>query len=108
MSEAKKEIEESHNSIFRLFHLLTEIGAWLRIVASPMMIGIIIGAFIYFSNPGTTSLIFAGAMVCLGLMIGIVWANRQWKGKGTVWFMLRVGATPELDEPDAMNTTDPA
>lgn len=36
----------------------------------------------------------------IGLVIGIIWATRQWKGKGTIWFMSRIMATPELDNPD--------
>lgn len=39
-------------------------------------------------------------MATIGLVIGIIWATRQWKGKGTIWFMSRIMATPELDNPD--------
>jgi hypothetical protein len=33
----------------------------------------------------------------VGIISGILYANKIWKTKGTVWFMSRVNASPELD-----------
>lgn len=74
-----------------------EIIGWLQIVASPLLIGLGIGAFIYFPNPNLTRLVIAIIVCVLGLVIGIVWANRIWKTKGTMWFVSQVNATPDLD-----------
>ena len=83
--------------IFNVFEKITEIIGWLQIVASPTLIFGGIGAFIYFRNPNTTNLIIAICIGLFGLVCGIVLANKMWKGKGTVWFMSRISATPELD-----------
>ena len=80
-----------------LFEYFTEIMGWLQIVASPFLAVSIIGAFIYFSKPNTTRLIVAIAIVTIGLIIGIIWATRVWRKKGTIHFMSRIMATPELD-----------
>lgn len=88
------------------FELITESIGWLQIVASPFLIGIIIGALIYFPNPSSITLILGIIVAILGLFLGIMWANKEWKGKGTIWFMSRVMATPELDNPDAQNKSE--
>lgn len=82
----------------RIFEKITEIIGWFQIVISPTLLCSGIGALIYFSNPNSTNLIIAVCIGLLGLVCGIVYANRIWKTKGTVWFMSRVSATPELDE----------
>ncbi|UKJ06216.1 hypothetical protein [Solitalea lacus] len=72
----------------------------MQIVASPLLIGLAIGATIYFSDPTTTRLFIGIIVATVGLIVGIIWATRQWKGKGTIWFMSRIMATPELDNID--------
>lgn len=84
-------------NIFKFFEKITEIIVWIQIVASPTLICFAIGAIIYFMNPGDTNLIIAICLILLGLVGGIVYANRIWKTKGTVWFISRVSASPELD-----------
>ncbi|WP_226065050.1 hypothetical protein [Kaistella polysaccharea] len=88
------------------FELITESIGWLQIVASPFLIGIIIGALIYFPNPSSITLILGIIAAILGLVLGIMWANKALKGKGTIWFMSRVMATPELENPDAQNKSE--
>lgn len=103
MTKAKKDIEKSDGGIFRVFEFITEVIGWLQIVASPLLIGLAVGAIIYFTDPTTTRLVIGIAIAAVGLIIGIIWATRQWKGKGTIWFMSRIMATPELDKPDGEN-----
>jgi hypothetical protein len=81
----------------RVFEYIIEIIGWLQIVASPLLIGLGITAFIYFPNPTETRLIISIIVAVLGLLIGIVWANRIWKTKGTMWFVSQISATPDLD-----------
>ncbi|MBF8457669.1 hypothetical protein IV494_10810 [Kaistella sp. G5-32] len=87
----------------KFFELITESIGWLQIVASPFLIGICIGSFIYFPNQTSTRLVLGVIIATLGLVIGIIWATKAWKGKGTIWTISRVMATPELDEPDDEN-----
>lgn len=82
----------------KVFEYIIEIIGWLQIVASPLLIGSGIGAFIYFRNPTLINLIIGIVVSMLGLIVGIFWATKIWKTKGTMWFMSRLSATPELDE----------
>ena len=81
----------------KTFEYITEIIGWLQIVASPLLIGLGIGAIIYFPDPTLLRLIIGIIISIIGLIVGIVWANKIWKTKGTVWFMSQVSATPDLD-----------
>ena len=83
--------------MFKIFNFLLELFGWLKIVASPLLISLIIGGIIYFPNPTQLNLIIAIALIILGLLIGILWANKIWKTKGTIWFLSQISATPELD-----------
>ena len=105
MTNEKKDTQKTEGGIFRVFELITESIGWLQIVASPLLIGLIVGSIIYFPNPTTTRLVLGIIVATLGLVIGVIWATKQWKGKGTIWFMSRIMATPELDNPDEENKT---
>ena len=100
MTKEKKDIQKSEGGIFRVFEFITEAIGCLQIVASPLLIGLIIGAIIYFTEPTTTRLIIGIIVAVAGLLVGIIWAIKQWKGKGTIWFMSRIMASPELDNAD--------
>ena len=80
-----------------------EIIGWLQIMLSPTLVCLIVGALIYFNNPTTNRLIIAVIISIIGLVIGIIYATRIWKTKGTMWFISRVSATQELDEPNVAN-----
>jgi len=79
------------------FDYATEVIGWLQIVLSPLLAGLTIAAIIYFSNPSTLRLVIAIAVALIGLIVGVVFATRVWKKKGTIHFVSRVMATPELD-----------
>lgn len=108
MTNEKKNIQKSDRGIFRVFELFTESIGWLQIAASPLFIGLIVGAVIYFPNPTTTRLIVGIIVATLGLIIGVIWATKQWKGKGTIWFMSSINATPELDKLEEKDNNDKA
>ncbi len=81
-----------------IFDSLTEIFGFLQIAASPSIIGLILGYFIYRSHHDTFGFICAAIISALGLLVGIIWATKVSKKRGTVNFMSRVSATPELDK----------
>jgi hypothetical protein len=83
--------------MFRVLEFITEAIGWLQIVASPLLIGLGIGALVYFSHPTELRMIVGISVAALGLVIGIVWATRVWKKYGTMRFLSRIIATPELD-----------
>ena len=84
--------------MFKVFEFITEVIGWLQIATSPFLIGVGVGALVYFSNPSSTRLILGILIALTGLIVGIVWATKIWKKKGTIWFMSRVIAFPELSK----------
>lgn len=92
--------KESKTNKRGFFDILTEIVGWIQIVASPLLLGAIIGAFIYFSDPTTTRLVIGIVITSIGLIIGAIFATRVWKKSGTMHFLSRISATPELDKND--------
>jgi hypothetical protein len=81
----------------KFFERVAEIVAWMQIVASPLLVGILIAAFVYFSEPSIDRFFIGIVIVFIALIVGIAWANKIKKTKGTIWFMSRMMATPELD-----------
>jgi hypothetical protein len=75
-----------------------EIINWIKIVLSPTMLGVFLGYIIYYNYPTKYGLIGGISLSSLGLLIGIVWATKIWKSKGTSFFMSRVEASPDIDE----------
>ncbi len=85
-------------NFFKIFELITEIFGWLQIMISPTLIGAVLGVVVYFNHQSAIGKVVGISISVLGLLIGIVWATKIFKSKkGTVWFMSRVMATPELD-----------
>ena len=78
----------------------TETVGWIQIMISPLLVGLIIGAFVYFSNPNKIRLIIGTTITATGLCIGIIWATKVERKKGTIHFMSKTMATPEFDNKD--------
>lgn len=88
----------------KIFELITELIGWFQIAASPFLIGLMIGSAVYFRNQTMTNLIIGICIAVLGLITGIILATKKIKSKkGTVWFLSRTMATPELDKKDEEN-----
>ena len=83
-----------------------EIAGWIQIVFSPLLAGIIVGALVYLAIGGTAGIILAILVSIIGLITGIVWANKIRKKTGTMHFISRVNASPELDSLDAAPKED--
>ena len=92
--QKKREKQEGKGHL-TFFEQLLELFGWIQIVASPLLLGIIIGFVVFLGNPFGFGLIIGTAVAFLGL--GIVWATRIWQKKGTMNFMSRIMASPELD-----------
>ena len=71
----------------KILEWTTSFLAWLQIVASPLLFGLLIGLIVYGIYPGTTGLILGIAIAAIGLTIGIIIATRIWKKGGTVDFI---------------------
>jgi len=84
----------------KILEWLTSFIAWLQIVASPLFFGLIIGLVVYEIYPTAIGLILGIAVANLGLVVGIIFATKIWKKRGTVDFISRVSASPELDNLD--------
>ncbi len=81
-----------------------ELIGWIRIMISPLLAGFIIGAIVYLIYPNQTGIMAAVAISLVGLVAGILWANSKLKGKGTIHFVSRSMATPELDKEDELKS----
>lgn len=92
-------IVEKENSVKErnFFDYFTEVIGWIEIVVSPFLLTGIIGFLIYVANPNTTRLIIAIGITFAGLTAGIVFATKIWKKRGTINFVSRISASPELD-----------
>lgn len=85
--------------MFQVLETIMKVISWFRIVLSPLFIGLAIGAFVYLPNPSNTRLAIGITIISLSLIIGIIWATKIWKSKeGTIWFISRISATPDLDK----------
>lgn len=82
----------------KIFEWFAEIVGWLRIVASPLFLGLIAGIVIYGFNPGGSGLLIGAIVALISLIIGIMWATKISKKQGTNQSLSRIMATPELDE----------
>jgi hypothetical protein len=83
--------------MFNFLKNTIETISWLQIAVSPFLIGLGFGVFFYFKYPTKSGLIIGLIFTLLGLLIGIVWASKIKKTKGTTAFMSQLMATPELD-----------
>ena len=83
--------------MFKILDKITEIVGWIQIVFSPTLIGTVFGFGIYLNFPNLTAAIIGIMIAVIGLIIGIVLATKKLKTTGTINFLSRISATPELD-----------
>ncbi len=74
-----------------------EIIGWLKIVASPVLGGCLVGLVVYLSFPVTWAIVVAAVLILLGLILGIIMANKIYKTQGTMNFLATPMRNPELD-----------
>ena len=81
----------------KFFEIITEIVGWIQIVLSPTLLGIGFGFGIYYYFPNQNGMIFGIIVSIIGLVFGLIWATKKLKTTGTIHFLSRISATPELD-----------
>ena len=82
----------------RFLEMLVEVLSWLKIVASPFLIGLLLGGLFYLYKPDMAGAIIGGLIAVIGLVIGIVLATAISKKVGATEFNSRIMATPDFDE----------
>ena len=82
----------------KIFEIITEVVGWIQIVLSPTLLGIGFGFGIYYCFPNQIGMIFGILIAVIGFIIGIIWATKKFKTTGTIHFLSRISATPELDK----------
>jgi hypothetical protein len=91
--------KSKENKFFKLFELMTELIGWVEIMISPTLIGGMVGVGVYFYFENLTGKVIGISIAAIGLLIGVIWATKIFKSKkGTIHFMSRISATPELDK----------
>lgn len=83
--------------MIKILEKIVDIVSWCRIAISPTLIGIIIGIIIILNFKSTSGLIAGTSFSVLGLIIGIIWATRIWKTKGTTNFIWRIDSTKKTE-----------
>ena len=80
--------------------------AWLQIFVSPVVIGAITGGIIWLALRGSRGIVLGAASVLIGCVAGIAFAEKARKGKGTIEFISRNIAHPELHEKKLTDDSD--
>lgn len=83
--------------------MLLEILGWLKIVISPTLIGALIGGLLYLYYKNETGVYLGVSIAVLGLVVGVIWATNIWKKQGTMNFLSRTNASPELNKTEENN-----
>ncbi len=86
--------------MIKAVHTTLKIFAWLSIVASPVAFGAMAGGVIYLAMKDLAGIILASLVIAASLVLGIIIATRIWRKRGTIEFISRISATPELDDLD--------
>ena len=86
--------------MFKILEKITELIGWFQIVISPTLLGFGIGCIVYFNFKNLAGIILGIIISIIGLIFGIVLATKKFKTTGTIHFLSRVSATPELDKID--------
>ena len=81
------------------FNLFLEVFGFIRIVASPLLIGLAIGFGVYVSKPDIEGVIIAISIASIGLIIGIIWATKIWRKKNTLDY-ITTATSPDFDKFD--------
>lgn len=84
----------------KFFNTFFEIVGWIKISLSPILISLIIAAFILWNNHNTLNIILSIVIIATGIIIGIKWATKIYHSKrGTMQYLSQTNSSPtkELD-----------
>lgn len=79
----------------RFFDYFFEVIGWIKIAASPLLIGMAIGGAIYLYSPTPVGFNIGVFCTAIGLFVGIFWASRIWHTEGTTSFLARFFSTSD-------------
>jgi hypothetical protein len=82
----------------KVIEFLIDAFSWLKIVASPFLMAVIIAIIIYLNIAGILGFSLSLITLLVGLIAGVILATRIWKTEGTTTFLSRIHANPELDK----------
>lgn len=85
-------------NIFDKFEKTTEIIGWILIFFSIFLLSAVISALVYFPFQNLWTSLLGCLILAIGVFSGIKLANKKFKEEGTIQFLSRVSASPELDE----------
>ncbi|HEX8659800.1 MAG TPA: hypothetical protein VF690_19815 [Hymenobacter sp.] len=86
--------------MFAFFKNLTSFFAWLQIMVSPTLGGVVLGGIAWLGLKGIPGAAVGCGCVALGVGLGTWWAEKARKGKGTVEYVSRIRRHPEVHEQD--------
>ena len=89
--------------MIKMLEYISEAIGWLQIMASTCIIGGVIGWIVYNQIPGTTGSVIGMLIAASGFIFGIFRATHIRKKYGTVWFLSRYMASPDLDKKQEKN-----
>ena len=92
--------------MFKILEKITELIGWFQIVISPTLLSLGIGCIVYFNFQNLVGLISGIMISIIGLICGIRLAMKKFRTTGTIHFLSRVSATPELDKIDETESTE--
>ncbi|MBN8693365.1 MAG: barstar family protein [Bacteroidetes bacterium] len=79
-----------------------EVINWLKIFASPVIIGVIISTLIWFNSESIYVRLMSVLILVLSIVIGIYFAESIRRTEGTQEFMATIYRTPELDKEEGI------
>jgi ABC-type transport system involved in cytochrome c biogenesis permease subunit len=84
-----------------ILSFLIELFGWVKIVLSPTLAAALIAGLILYNNQDERGITIALSVIAIGFIVGVVWAVFIWRKYGTINFLSRVSATPELDQKES-------
>jgi hypothetical protein len=88
----------------KLIEQLLSALAWLQLFIAPAIIGSFLGLLLWLNFRNGWGLVGGGVLVLLGIVVGVAFAEKARRGKGTIEFMSRTSAHPELDRDEPKQT----
>lgn len=87
----------------RVLKFLTESVFWIQVFISPFILFSIVGVVVYVYQPKLLWL--SALLLLLGIVVGIIWAERVRKRAGTSRYIGRIRETPDIWPTDYSNNT---
>ena len=63
----------------KILEFITELFGWIQIVFFPSLIGLVVGAIVFYYMPDNVGLTIGIVIAIVGLVVGVIFATRVWK-----------------------------